>query len=140
MRVKDARQTFLGIWIRLLVEGKSFEVWGGEQLRDFNYVDDVVDALLLAATSEGSRGKIFNLGATPPISLKQAAELLIEAAGEGEYHIRQFPDERKRIDIGDYYSDYTFIHETIGWEPKIDLLEGFKRSIDYYRRELIHYL
>src|SRR5690349_7046956 len=45
MRVKDARQTFLGTWIRLLMEGKPFEVWGGQQLRDFTYVDDVVDAL-----------------------------------------------------------------------------------------------
>ena len=47
MRVKDARQTFLGMWIRLLVEGRPFEVWDGEQLRDFNYVDDAVDAMLL---------------------------------------------------------------------------------------------
>ncbi|MDJ0753797.1 MAG: NAD-dependent epimerase/dehydratase family protein [Ardenticatenaceae bacterium] len=140
MRVKDARQTFLGIWIRLLVEGKPFEVWGGEQLRDFNYVDDVVNALLVCASHDDARGKIFNLGANPPVSLKETAELLIEAAGEGEYNIRQFPVERKRIDIGDYYSDYTYIHETLGWEPQIGLLEGFKRSVDYYRWALPHYL
>lgn len=140
MRVKDARQTFLGIWIRLLVEGKPFEVWGGEQLRDFNYVDDVVNALLVCASHDDARGKIFNLGANPPVSLKETAELLIQAAGEGEYNIRQFPAERKRIDIGDYYSDYSYIHETLGWEPQIDLLEGFKRSVDYYRWALPHYL
>lgn len=140
MRVKDARQTFLGIWIRLLVEGKPFEVWGGEQLRDFNFVDDVVEALLMAATDDEARGKIFNLGANPPVSLKETAELLIKAAGEGEYNIRQFPAERKRIDIGDYYSDYSFIKETLGWEPQVDLCEGFKRSVEFYRRELAHYL
>src|SRR6185295_15038042 len=41
MRIKDARQTFVGVWIRRILEGEPFEVWGGEQLRDFTYVDDV---------------------------------------------------------------------------------------------------
>src|SRR5919109_3599089 len=70
MRVKDARQTFLGIWVRLLVEGKPFEVWGGEQLRDFTYVDDAVDAFLMAAASDESNGQMFNLGGDCVIGLK----------------------------------------------------------------------
>ncbi len=57
MRIKDARQTFLGIWIKLVLEGKPFEVWGGEQLRDFTYVDDAVDAFLLAATQPRAVGR-----------------------------------------------------------------------------------
>jgi len=81
MRVKDARQTFLGLWIRMLVEGKPFEVWGGHQLRDFTYVDDAVDAFLMAATSEAANGEIFNLGGDRVISLNELAELLVEING-----------------------------------------------------------
>jgi len=140
MRVKDARQTFLGIWIRLLLEGKPFEVWGGEQLRDFTYVDDCIDALLLAAQEQKAEGGIFNLGGERIISLKELAEMLIRLNGSGEYSIKKFPEDRKRIDIGDYYSDYTLISETLGWKPKVPLEEALKRTIEFYRKNLKHYL
>src|SRR5437660_7183729 len=101
MRIKDARQTFLGIWVRLLVEGKSFEVWEGHQLRDFTYVDDAVDAFLLAAASEASNGQVFNLGGDCIITLKDLAELLIQVNGGGQYVTRTFPADRRRIDSGE---------------------------------------
>ena len=132
MRVKDARQTFLGIWIRQLIEGKPFEVWGGEQLRDFTYVDDAVDAFLLAAASDESNGQIFNLGGDCVIGLKDLADLLIQVNGGGEYVLHSYPAERKRIDIGDYYADFSRIRSTLGWEPKVPLREGLARTIAYY--------
>src|SRR5215831_5291760 len=98
MRVKDARQTFLGIWVRLLLEGRPFDVWGGEQLRDFTDVDDCADALMVAATSDAAPGRFFNLGGTEVVSLKSLAEKLVKAAGQGSFQIREFPAERKRID------------------------------------------
>src|SRR5262245_7505582 len=104
MRVKDARQTFLGIWVRLLVEGQPFEVWEGQQLRDFTYVDDAVDAFLLAAASEAANGQVLNLGGDRVISLKDLADLLVRVNGGGEFVVRSFPAERKRIDIGDFYA------------------------------------
>ena len=140
MRVKDARQTFLGIWVRLLIEGKPFEVWGGEQLRDFNYVDDAVDAFLIAAIHDDACGQAFNLGAHPPISLLDTARLLVEAAGGGEYVVREFPPERRKIDIGDYYSDYALIRQRLGWEPKTPLKEALRRTIEFYRQHLAQYL
>ncbi|MEG4804600.1 NAD-dependent epimerase/dehydratase family protein [Microcoleus sp. ARI1-B5] len=140
MRVKDARQTFLGIWIRLLVESKPFEVWGGEQLRDFTYVDDAVDAMLIVAASEEAKGQAFNLGGDCVISLKDTAELLIKANGGGEFTVRSFPAERKLIDIGDYYADDRLIRELLGWKPKVSLLEGLSRTIAFYRENLPHYL
>jgi UDP-glucose 4-epimerase len=140
MRVKDARQTFLGIWVRLLVEGKPFEVWGGEQLRDFSYVEDAVDAFLLAATHDDAYGHAFNLGAEPPISLLDTAKLLVEAAGEGKYVIKQFPAERKKIDIGDYYSDFSLIRELLGWQPRTPLLDALRQTVAFYRENLSEYL
>ncbi|MCC6473561.1 MAG: NAD-dependent epimerase/dehydratase family protein [Burkholderiales bacterium] len=140
MRVKDARQTFLGIWIRLLLEGKAFEVWEGAQLRDFTYVDDAVEALLLAAFSPEAWGRVFNLGGERAISLRQLAALLVEVAGGGEFTSSAYPVDRKRIDIGDYYADYGSIRCVLGWEPRVPLREGLARTLAYYRRHLPQYL
>lgn len=140
MRVKDDRQTFLGLWIRLVIEGKSFEVWGGQQLRDFTFVDDAVDAFLLAASNEESNGQVFNLGGESIISLKELAELLIQDTDSGKYIIRSFPNERKRIDIGDYYADYSLIQEKLGWKPKVQLKEGLARTKAFYKEHLAYYL
>ncbi len=140
MRVKDARQTFLGLWIRMLVEGKPFEVWEGHQLRDFTYVDDAVDAFLLAAESEAANGEIFNLGGDCVISLNDLAKLLVEINGEGEFVTRSYPADRKRIDIGDYYADFRRISATLGWRPEISLREGLSRTLAFYREYLPKYL
>jgi UDP-glucose 4-epimerase len=140
MRVKDARQTFLGVWIRLLIEGKPFEVWDGEQLRDFTYVDDAVEAMLLAAASDAGNGQVFNLGGERAINLKELASLLVEENGGGEFRIRSFPADRKRIDIGGYYADDRSIRKVLGWEPKVPIRAGLANTLAYYRSHLIHYL
>lgn len=140
MRVKDARQTFLGVWIRAAVEGRAFEVWGGEQLRDFTYVDDCVDALLAAADAKAADGGIFNLGGDRVISLKELADLVIVANGGGSYVIKTFPPERKKIDIGDYYATDATFREATGWRPRVPLDEALLRSIVFYREHLPRYL
>ncbi|MNX91377.1 dTDP-glucose 4,6-dehydratase [compost metagenome] len=140
MRVKDARQTFLGIWVRRMVEGRPIQVFGdGKQIRDFNYVDDVVEALLLAAASDEANGEIFNLGADDPINLKDTAELLIKVTGSGSYEIIPFPPERKAIDIGDYYADYRRIRSKLGWKPRTSLEDGLRQTVEYYRANASHY-
>ena len=138
MRIKDARQTFLGIWIRLALEGKPFSVWGGEQLRDFNHVDDVVDAMLLAATDERAAGQVFNLGDSDIVSLRALADHLIKENGGGSYEIHAFPEERKRIDIGDYYADFSRI-AALGWSPRVQLADGLRDTLHYYRTHLADY-
>lgn len=140
MRIKDARQTFLGVWLRAVIENRPFEVWGGEQLRDFTYVDDVVDALMLLALDTGHEGRAFNLGGDAVVSLRATAEAMVEAAGEGSFEVREFPTERKRIDIGDYYADDRAFRAATGWQPRVSLVEGLRRSVDYYRQHLNHYL
>jgi UDP-glucose 4-epimerase len=140
MRVKDARQTFLGIWIRNLILGKPIQVFGdGLQLRDFNYVDDVVEALLMAAVQPEADGKVFNLGSHEYINLKDLAAIMVELYQGGTYEIIPFPPERKAIDIGDYYSDYAMIKQSLGWKPHVSLKDGLKRSLGYYIQYHEHY-
>jgi UDP-glucose 4-epimerase len=140
MRVKDPRQTFLGIWIRQMIEGEPIEVWGdGMQIRDFNYVDDVVDAMLLAAMSDDANGNSFNLGSDETINLRDLAALCVEVNCQGSYRIVPYPLERKPIDIGDYYADYRRIRGKLNWAPQVHLREGLARTLDYYRQHREHY-
>lgn len=140
MRVKDARQTFLGIWLRRLLEGQPLLVYGdGMQIRDFNYVDDVVDAMLLVATREEAYGQVFNLGADDPMSLKDVAQLLV-GVYPGTFEIVPFPSKLKAIDIGDYRGDYRKIRDRLGWSPRVVLQDGLARSVAYYKDRMEHYL
>jgi UDP-glucose 4-epimerase len=140
MRIKDARQTFVGIWILRLLNNEPFEVWGGSQLRDFTYVDDAVDAFIRAAVDDRADGRAFNLGGMRVVSLRELADILIQVAGRGDFVVREYPEERKRIDIGDYYSDDSLIRATLDWHPTVDLEEGLRRTVDFYRANLQEYL
>ena len=141
MRVKDARQTFLGIWVRLLLEGKPIKVFGdGMQLRDFNYVDDCVEALLLAGASVQVNGKVYNLGSTEVVGLKALAEMMVGLGYGGTFELIPFPPERKAIDIGDYYGDFSLITQELGWIPKISLKEGLQRTMAFYQAHQAQYL
>ena len=140
MRIKDARQTFVGVWIRRLLEDRPFEVWGGAQLRDFTYVDDAVEALLLAAAKPAAEGRVFNLGGPPPVTLRQLAQLLVEANGGGRFVTKRFPAARRKIDSGDFYADYRAIQTTLGWRPRTGLRTALRRTLAYFRREGAHYV
>lgn len=140
MRVKDARQTFLGIWIRRIIEGKPIEVYGdGKQRRDFNFVTDVVEGLLRAAASAESEGHVFNLGHWEHLSLEELAALLVHLNGEGQYELIPFPADRKAIDIGDYYSDFSNVQKVLGWTPEVLLETGLAETLTYYRKNHAHY-
>src|SRR5258708_19690478 len=122
MRVKDARQTFLGVWIRHLIEGKPIQIFGsGSQRRDFNFIDDVVEAFLLAAAEAASEGEVFNLGHKEHMTLQALAELLVCLNNGGQYEIVPFPAALEAIDIGDYYGDFRKIQTTLGWCPQVSL-------------------
>jgi nucleoside-diphosphate-sugar epimerase len=141
MRIRDARQTFLGIWIRNLLEDKKITIFGdGSQLRDYNYIDDVVDAFLLVAGSDKCDGSVYNLGNDNPISLKKTAEIMIEQNNAGSYVYKPFPVFLKKIDIGDFYSDYRKIKETLDWHPIVTFSNGIKETLEYFRENYKHYV
>ena len=140
MRIRDARQTFVGVWVRQLLENQPIEIWGGAQLRDFNFVDDVVEALLLAAANEAGNGDVFNLGGSEVVSLKQLAEQLVAVNGGGSFAVKEFPANRKAIDIGDYYSDYKKFQIAFGWTPRTPLREALVKTLAFYQENLGQYV
>jgi len=140
MRVKDARQTFLGTWLRRLIEQKPIQIFGdGKQRRDFNFVSDVVEALLRAAASDKANGQIFNLGHDEHISLEDLAAVLVKLNRGGKYELVPFPEDRKAIDIGDYYSDFRKIENLLGWRPQVTLENGLTQTLEFYRANRAHY-
>jgi UDP-glucose 4-epimerase len=141
LRIRDARQTFLGIWIRSVLEDRPFEVWGGDQLRDMTYVDDVTDAFLRAATTPACHGRVFNIGGSPPASLKEIADITVQVAGPpAHYTTREFPADRASIDIGSYHADDRAFRLATGWNPATGLEDGIRRSIEWFRPRLAAYL
>ncbi|MFZ6026537.1 MAG: NAD-dependent epimerase/dehydratase family protein [Chloroflexota bacterium] len=140
LRCKDARQTFIGWWVRCLLEGKPIPVYGaGRQLRDLNYVEDVVDAFLRIAIHPQAPGQAYNLGGETPICLLELARLMIAVHGGGSYEIIPFPENRRRIDIGDYHGDYAKIQAAVNWQPQIALRSGLERTLAFYAQHKAHY-
>ncbi len=138
--VKHDRQGFIATFVRTIVEGREIQLYGdGLQVRDLNYVDDVVDAFLMAAASDDANGQVYNLSGDPPISLKALAEKLIEIAKKGSIRLVPFPPEKKRIDIGSYYGTSESIRRSLGWLPRISLDEGLRRTLEFYATNLEHY-
>jgi UDP-glucose 4-epimerase len=140
--LKHNRQGFTGWFIRRVILGEEILLFGdGEQKRDFNYVDDVVEAFLTVAASENVHGEVFNLGATPPRTLREFLDILYEVSGERpNYRLVPFPEDRRRIDVGHFYTDFGKIRRELGWEPRVDLREGLSRTVDFCRKNVRHYV
>lgn len=124
---------FMGVFLRKALAGQPIQLFGtGDQHRDFNLVDDVVAALLLAAEHDGCRGQNFNLGHHEHHSLKEVVGIL-QGMVDFEFSCVPFPPDRQAIDIGDYYGDYSKFFQLTGWKPKFSLAEGLQRTVDFFR-------
>jgi len=138
MKDTHGRYAFIYYWIRRVIDGQPLQIMGGHQVRDYTYIDDCVEALLLAATEPQADGEVYNLGGEA-ISHPSLAELLIDVAGGGTTELTELPPERRAIDPGKVYLSYEKIRRELGWEPKVSLREGLARTIEYYRRYRDHY-
>jgi UDP-glucose 4-epimerase len=139
--IRHSRQGFIGWFIRLAVEGREIQVFGdGSQLRDFVYVDDVVDAFLRAGSTDVVNGDVFNVGGEEPISHRDLVQMLIAAAGGGTVRFVEWPADKKAIDIGSFYSNSDKFRRTVGWRPRVRLKEGLRQTVEFYRANLPQYI
>lgn len=141
MAVRISCQGFLGHFIRHALTGRTIEVFGdGQQLRDPLFVDDAVEAFLLAGAADKPRHRVWNIGAGQSCSLAQIASLMSEAGDCPPPVMRPFPEDRKRIDIGSYSTDITRFREEFHWTPRVDLRTGICRSLEFFRNQISYYL
>jgi len=138
--VKHPRQGFVGWFIKQAIEKEEIQVFGdGQQLRSFNFIDDVVDALLLAGSDDRLNGDYFNLAGVQPVPLEEFVKILLKASGGGSYRIVPFPPEKKVIDIGSVYSSAEKFNAVTGWQARVPIDEGLQPTLEYYRRNRAHY-
>jgi UDP-glucose 4-epimerase len=134
-QMRHSKQGYLNWFVRLAMDDQPITIYGsGSQLRDFNYVDDVVAALMLAAASESTNGQVYNLGSGAPISVLDSAHMVIEAVGKGRLDQVDFPEDKKRIEVGDHHADSGRIRAALGWTPGVSFREGLRRTVEYYER------
>ena len=139
--IKHNRQGFIGWFIRLAIQDREIQIFGdGSQLRDFVYVDDAADAFLRAGATGACDGEVYNVGGDEAISHRDLVAVLLETAGTGSVRYVEWPPDKKRIDIGSFYSDSTRFRQTVGWRPRVGMREGFARTIAFYREHLAHYV
>jgi UDP-glucose 4-epimerase len=139
--IRHNRQGFIGWFIRLALEGREIQIYGdGSQVRDFVYVDDVSEAFLLAGFHDACNGGVFNVGGSEPTAHRDLVTLLLDVAGRGSVRFIDWPDEKKRIDIGSFYSDSSRFMTTTGWRPQVGLREGFGTTLAYYQAHFDRYV
>ena len=133
MDLKNDSKGFLGTFIRKALTGETVCIFGdGSQIRDLNYVDDVVDAILLAGATESINGKVFNLGHPEPVNLKQIVAIL-QTLLDFPSKLVPFPAEAKAVDIGDYCGEYSHFRSETNWEPRVSVEEGLYRTVEWYQ-------
>ena len=138
--IKNARQGFIGWFVNRAILGETIQLFGtGEQIRDFNHVDDVVESMCMCALNEKTYGEVYNLSGERA-SLKRIAELLVSYSGKGKVETVPFPEDRKKIDIGDFYGNSDKLSQATGWKPKIALEEGLRDMVRYYQKNREYYL
>jgi UDP-glucose 4-epimerase len=140
MLMRHNRQGFLSWFVRQAIEGQTITLFGtGEQRRDMNEVSDVIEAFLLVGASEETHGQVYNLGHPEALSLIEIVAILREFCPQCEYRVVPFPEEKRRIDIGDYWGDSRKIREAVGWEPVIGPREGLERMVRFYQEHGHYY-
>jgi UDP-glucose 4-epimerase len=138
--VKHSRQGFVGWFIKQVIDGEEIQIFGdGRQIRSFNYIDDVIDALLLAGNDSRLNGDYFNLAGVRPVPLEEFVKALLKAAGKGSYRIVEFPADKKAIDIGSVYSSAAKFNAVTGWTARVSIEEGLPLTLEYYKRHRAHY-
>lgn len=139
-QMKHSRFGVCNWFVRLAMDDATIQVFGdGSILRDFCYVDDTVDAILMSAITPEAYGEIFNVGQDIPVSFLELVETMVDVAKQGKWQYAEFSPERKAQEPGDFYSDITKIGRIVGWKPETNLTDGLAKTFEYYRKYREHY-
>jgi nucleoside-diphosphate-sugar epimerase len=134
-------QGFLPAFFRKVLQRERIEIFGdGLQLRDPVYVDDVVEAFLLAGRVQGARPRIYNIGGPAALSLRDIGRLVCRTGHVPVPEHRSFPDGLKQIAMGSYQSDCRLAERELNWKPRVFFYEGALKTLDSYAENLSHYL
>jgi UDP-glucose 4-epimerase len=127
-------------FLRKAMDNDTINIFGdGMILRDYLYIDDLAESLIMTALAENTYGEVYNIGSGIPLNFLDLANKIIEIAGTGKIDYTGFTTERKALEPGDYYADITKIKNAIGWAPKTSLDDGIKKTLEFYRKNKKYY-
>ncbi|ETR71764.1 MAG: NAD-dependent epimerase/dehydratase [Candidatus Magnetoglobus multicellularis str. Araruama] len=133
--------TFNNYFIGLALQGKDINVFGsGEQKRNLIYVDDVVNAIILASQSEKANGETMFAVNDEHLSVAQIARTISESLGPNNVNFVDWPIGKKSVDVGDAIISNKKIKQLLGWSPKFDFISGLEETKIFYKTCLNHYL
>ncbi len=139
-QMKHPRYNVLNYFIRLALENQQIQIYGqGEQRRDYLYIVDACQALLALGASDQVLGKVYNIGSGQSHSFLELVQLLLAAAGQGEYQHLEWPAGAKAYDVGDFVMDISAIQAATDWRPETSIQTGFQESLAFYRQAATHY-
>lgn len=129
------RQGAVMVFLYKALKGEPITIWGnGDILRDYFYIDDLSAALVSSLQLPARRNPIINLGGAETYTLLQLIDM-IEKSLNQKVEI-QFEAERK-FDVPKLHLDSSLAKDLLGWQPKVDLTEGIRRTSDWLRREIL---
>lgn len=134
-QMQHPKYNVLNWFVRLVLEKNDITVYGdGLQRRDYVYVADACQALLLAGISPQAVGQVLNVGSGEGVAFIDLIRQLLEVAGQGTYTMKPWPTGAMAYDVGDFVMAIDKIQTTLGWVPQTSLASGFEQTLDYYRK------
>ncbi len=139
-QMRHPRYGVVNWFVRQAIDGATIKVFGdGKIRRDFLFIDDAVEAIMMSAVSPAAVGEVLNVGIDKPTDFIELADTLIEVAGSGRWEFSPFTPERKAQEPGDFYSDISKIRRLVGWQPRTALRDGLRQTVEFYRDHKAHY-
>ncbi|MBI3378850.1 MAG: NAD-dependent epimerase/dehydratase family protein [Nitrospirae bacterium] len=124
---------FLPQIITAFLRNESVETTGGKQLRDFCYIDDVIDGIIKAAVTDGANGKIINIASGIPMSIRDMINKVAHLIGKGRAVFGARP--YRHGENMELFADITSARKTLQWSPSVSVDEGLRKTIEYYKNQ-----
>lgn len=119
----------VGTFLALARNDETITLYGGgEQCRDYLYVDDLVELVIACAAKPAAIGEVFNAGGGKPNSIRAMAEAVVDVVGGGRTAVVPWPDLDRAIETGDYLASIEKARELLDWTPATDLHEGLLKT------------
>jgi len=133
-QMKHSKYSMVNWFLRQATEDKTLTVYGdGKQVRDYIYIDDLVEAFLAAAASEKTDGRVYTVGSGQPTRFVEMVQAIIEIAGSGRFELVPWPEDYVNVETGDFWTNITEITSDAGWQPHVSFREGVERTHEYYQ-------
>jgi UDP-glucose 4-epimerase len=140
-QVKHSKYSLVGWFIRQAIEGKTIKIFGdGAQLRDYVFVDDIVNAMLRCAKEPNAIGEVINVGSGVSTRFCDMVSAVINCVKNGKMEFIPWPNDYEKIETGDISVDISKLKTTTSWQSDITLENGIKKTFEYYKKFIENYL